>query len=103
MKKHLTKIDAYTVNSSDDEYRSSNKGVYRNYTTAFNKTEGAGWYGAKGEVENIEVWQDNEGNLYTLKHLGRGFTDEIQKQEEDMLSNIKSKLNNEELEFLKLK
>lgn len=98
----LNKINAYTVHSSDDEYRSSNKGVYRNYSVAAVRAPKSGWYGSNGTVENIEVWEDENGDLYTLKKIGK-FTDEAEKYKEDLMSSIKAKLTTEELALIGVK
>lgn len=97
----LKKIDAYTVNSSDDEMRSSDKGVYRNSSVAAVRAVKSGWYGSDGTVKNIEVWEDENGDLYTLKKLGK-FTDEAEKYKENLMTSIKSKLTNEEMILLGL-
>lgn len=98
----LTKINAYTINSADSEYRSSNKGVYRDYSVAAVRAPNSGWYGSNGTVENIEVWQDENGELYSVKPLGK-FTDEVEKYKEDLISSIKAKLTTEELALIGVK
>lgn len=96
----LKPIKAYSVNSSDDEWKSSNKGVYKDYNIASTKTKGAGWYGSDGKVVDLDdVYEDGNGELYTVKHVGK-FTDVAEKFREDTLASIKSKLTKAELELL---
>ena len=96
----LKPIKAYTVYSSDDEMRPSNKGVYKDYNIASTKAVGAGWYGSNGEVKDLnDVYEDESGELYTVKHVGN-FTDADEKLKEDTLASIKSKLTKAELELL---
>jgi hypothetical protein len=96
----LKPINAYTVYSSDDEMRSSNKGVYKDYNIASTKAIGSGWYGSNGEVKSLnDVYEDESGELYTVKHVGK-FTDVAEKFREDTLASIKSKLTKAELELL---
>jgi len=99
----LKLVKAYTVYSSDDERHSSNKGVYQDYNIASTKAVGSGWYGSNGEVKDLnDVYEDESGELYTVKHIGK-FTDVAEKFKEDTLASIKSKLTKEELELLGVK
>lgn len=104
-KLNLTKINAYGVDSSDDEYRSSIKGYYENSNIASVKAKGSGWYGSDGKVVPVELWKDETtGLLYEVKMAGNGkFTDVAEKYKEDTLASIKSKLTDDELILLGLK
>lgn len=97
----IKKINAYTVHSSDDERTSSDKGVYRSSSIAAVKARKSGWYGSDGTVKNIEVWEDENGNLYKVKAIGK-FTDEAEKYRADLIASIKAKLTIEELALLNL-
>jgi len=98
----LKKINAYTINSADDDFRSSDKGVYRNLSVATERAPKSGWYGSNGTVKNIEVWEDEDGELYSLKPLGK-FTDEAEQYKENLMASIKSKLTTEELTLIGIK
>ena len=102
-KLELTKVDkAYTINSADNEYSSSNKGVYKDYNIASTKAKGSGWYGSNGTVEDVtDLYQDVNGVLYKIKLIGK-FTDEEEKYRTDTINSIKSKLTKEELELLNI-
>jgi hypothetical protein len=102
MELHLKKTSGYTVNSSDSEYASSDKGLYRNYNYASTKAKGSGWYGADGEVRDVEVWQDQNGELYSVKHVGK-FQDDEEEFRKNVMNSIKSKLTQEELKILGIK
>lgn len=96
----LKKVIAYTVYSSDDERRSSEKGVYKDRNIAATKAVGSGWYGSDGEVrEKKDVYDDGNGNLYHAVPIGQ-FTDVSEKYREETLASIKSKLTKEELVLL---
>lgn len=96
----LKPVKAYTVYSSDDEMRSSEKGVYKDYNIASTKAKGSGWYGSNGEVrDKKDVYEDEAGELYQVKKLGK-FTDVAEKYKEDTIASIKSKLTKEDLELL---
>lgn len=102
-KLELTPIDAYTVNSADDEYRSSDKGIYRSLAIAEQFSKGSGWYGSDGTVESKEnVFVDPNGILYEVKLIGY-FTDEAQQMKKDLMESIKSKLSPEEFEMIHFK
>lgn len=97
----LKPIEAWTVNSSDDERRSSNKGVYRNYSEATKKAPNSGWYGSNGTVEKLKnIFEDENGDLYEVKPLGKS-TDDKEKYELKMKQQISSKLTEEEIKFIK--
>jgi hypothetical protein len=98
----LKKIEAYTVHSTDNDRTSSNKGVYRNSSIAAVRAVKAGWYGSDGTVISIEVWEDENGDLYNLKKLGK-FTDEAEQYKENLMASIKSKLTTEELTLIGIK
>jgi hypothetical protein len=98
----LKKATAYTVHSSDSDRTSSNKGAYKDFNIATVRAKGSGWYGADGEVKMIEVWEDKDGNLFTVKPIGK-YTDEDEKYREETLKSIKSKLTKEELKLLGIK
>lgn len=96
----LKKVTAYTVNSSDDEWKSSDKGVYKDSRIASTKTKGAGWYGSDGEVREMkDVYEDENGELYTVKHIGK-YMDVEEKFREETIASIKTKLTKEELDLL---
>ena len=75
----LQSVTAYTVNSADDEKRSSNKGLYSTLQSAQDNCKGVGWYGSDGTVEKIEVYMDANRNFYQVKPLGKP-TDEVNKK-----------------------
>lgn len=96
----LKKTKAYSVYASnDDKGFGSIIGYYQDYNIASVKSKGVGFYGADGEVESVEVWQDENGNIYSLKPLGK-YTDVAEKYKDETLQSIKSKLTKEELELL---
>lgn len=96
----LIPIIAYTINSADDEYKSSDKGVYKDYAIASTKAPKSGWYDSDGDVRKKEnIYQDDAGELYEVKHIGQ-FTDVSEKYREDTIASIKSKLTEQELKLL---
>lgn len=98
----LISVTAYTVNSADNEMRSSDKGTYKDYNTARVDAMGSGWYGSDGTVKIKEdVYQDENKELYIVKHIGK-FTDEEAKYKNDLMASIKSKLTEAELKLLNL-
>lgn len=100
---NLNPIQAFTVNSPDDEYRSSDKGIYRTKEIAQSKCKNAGWYGSAGKVEEKDdIYIDENGTLYEVTKLG-GFTDEDIRKKNDLIESIKSKLTQEELALLNFK
>lgn len=99
----LKPITAYTVNSADDERRSSDKGIYRNYSIASQKAQKSGWYGSDGTVETLkDIYEDEFGDVYRVTKIGKS-TDDLEAYTKSMSETIKSKLTPEELEFLKIK
>lgn len=98
----LTSVTAFTIHSADDEYRSSNKGLYKDLSVANLKAPKSGWYGGDGVVRPMDdIWEDEEGNPYRVTPLV--YTDVLMNKEAQLKASIKSKLNEEELKFLKLK
>ncbi len=96
----LKSIRAFTIYSSDDERRGSEKGIYSRYDIAAAKAVGSGWYGSNGEVkEKDDVYEGEDGELYVVKHVGK-FTDVSEKFKEDTIASIKSKLTKEEFALL---
>jgi hypothetical protein len=93
-------IAAYTIYSADDEYRGSEKGVYRDRAYAEEKAIGAGWWGSNGEVRTISVGVDKNGLVYRLTAIGE-FADVKQQNDSAMLKTIEAKLTPEELNFIK--
>lgn len=99
----IKQTKAYTVYSSDDERSGSEKGIYKDFGFASKRAIGSGWYGSNGEVlEKKNIYEDETGELYIVKHVGK-FNDVEEKIKEDTLASIKSKLSKEELDFLKIK
>lgn len=99
----LKPVKAYTICSSDNEWGSSEKGLYKDYNIAATKAIGSGWYASNGEVrDKKDVYEDENGKLYTVKYIGQ-FDDISEKFKEDILMGIKSKLTKEELELLGIK
>lgn len=97
----LYPIDAYTIYSADNEYTSSEKGLYSSYEVALKKSIGSGWYGSNGEVRKKQnVYQDEVGTLYTAHKIGE-FTDIGNKRKDELYASILSKLTDEELNFFK--
>lgn len=91
---------AYTVYSSDNEVRSSEKGIYKNRDIAYKRSLKSGWYGSNGEVREKTVYKDANGEIYEVKKIGR-YTDQfLDFSQEPLINSIKSKLTQEELEFL---
>lgn len=71
----LIKVSAYTINSSDDEIRSSDKGVYKSQPIAYQKSKKSGWYGSDGTVKMLDnIYEDIDGVLYSVKKIGK-YTD----------------------------
>ena len=97
----LTPINAYTINSSDNEWASSDKGIYQDYNIACIKSKKCGWYGSDGNVKAIEVWKDENNNLYKLIPLGK-FLDVEEEYKNKLIQQIKNKLTEEELKLLDL-
>jgi len=95
----LSKINAFTINSEDDDKRSSNKGCYKDYNIASINAKNCGWFGSNGSVEKMEVWQDEDELLYTLTPIGH-FTDAIESYRNDVIDNIKAKLTDAEIKLL---
>lgn len=99
----LKPITAYTINSADDERKSSDKGIYRNYSIASQKAPKSGWYGSDGTVETLNgIYEDENGDVYRVTKFGKS-TDDLEVYTKSMSETIKSKLTPEELEFLKIK
>lgn len=99
----LNKVTAYTVYSADDEMRSSNKGVYKDFNLASVKAVGSGWFGSNGEVRELQdVYQEQEGpNLYQVVRMGK-YLDVEDEYKKRLVMSIKSKLTPEELALLDL-
>lgn len=98
----LKKKTAYTVYSSDNEIKSSEKGLYKDHDVASKKAVGSGWYGSNGVVMTIDVWEAEDGKLYTVNPAGDDgkFTDESEQYKKDIRASIKAKLTPEELSIL---
>tara|TARA_R110001592_G_scaffold268269_3_gene534544 strand:- start:50312 stop:50620 length:309 start_codon:yes stop_codon:yes gene_type:complete len=97
----LTKVVAWAVSSSDDERSSSIKGYYKDYNIASVDSKGSGWFGSDGDVVQAEIYEDEEGNIYTLKSVGK-YKDVDRKYREEAMKKIKDKLTPEELKLLGL-
>jgi len=95
----LKKVRAYQVTASDDERSSSVKGYYKDYNIASIDSKKAGWYGSDGEVDSVDLYEDEDGKIYSLKPLG-DYKDVARKYREETLAKIKSKLSPEEIDFL---
>lgn len=99
---NLTLIQAFAVESADDERSSSIKGYYRNKNAACIAAKGSGWYNSDGIVKDVEVWTDRMGNIFVVKDAGKGkFVDDEEDFNKKMFENVKSKLTPEEFMFLK--
>lgn len=94
----LEKLTAFAVNSSDDEWKSSIKGYYRQRSVAEVKAVGSGWYGSNGQVVPVDVYTDGK-ILYRVEIIGM-FTDEAAGFHNNLVNSIKSKLTKAELELL---
>ena len=91
---------AYTIHVPVDERTSKDIGVYKDVSIANKKSFGAGWYGSNGEVRHLEnIFEDDKGILYQVKCLGYP-TNESEERKENLLKSIKSKLSEEELDFI---
>jgi len=95
----LTPCKAYAMENPDDEWRSSIKGYYHDFNEATNAAKGSGWWGANGTVKTVTLHTDGK-QLYKVKPLGN-YKDVADKKRADMKEKIKSKLSEEELDFLK--
>lgn len=99
----LSLVNAYTIYSSDSEMSGSEKGLYKSYSIALTKAEGAGWYNSDGEVRiKKDIYEDEDGELYEVKHRGK-FTDVSEKYKQDLIESIKAKLTKAELDLLGIK
>lgn len=96
---NLIKQSVWSIVATVDERSSRSIGYYKNSSIAFNNAKGAGWYGSDGTVELVDVYEDDKGNIYEVKPKGR-CVDVAEKAEEEMINVIKSKLSDNELEFL---
>lgn len=96
---NLTKTKAWIVTASVDERSSATVGYYKDYNIAAVDAKGAGWYGSDGKVDQEDVYEDEDDNIYVLKYKGK-YTDVDRKYKEETLNVIKSKLSTAELEFL---
>jgi len=97
----LKPITAYTINSADDERRSSDKGIYRRYQVALDNAPKSGWYGSNGTVETLkDIYEDEHGDVYRVTKFGKS-TDDLEEYNQMMREVINSKLTPEELKFLK--
>lgn len=98
-KLNLTKVSAWAVEASLDERRSGIKGYYKDRNIASVDAKGAGWYGSDGEAIPVDLYEDEQGNIYTLKCEG-AYKDVDRKYKEEAMESIKAKLTTEELKLL---
>lgn len=98
-KLNLTKVSAWAVKASIDERRSAIKGYYKDGNIAAVDAKGAGWYGSDGDAIQVELYEDEQGNIYTLKCEGV-YIDVGRKYKEEAMESIKAKLTPEELKLL---
>lgn len=100
-KLELTRADAYEVTASDDERSASSRGYFKEEKSAQLFAVGCGWYGSNGTVRSTKnLYEDAEGNLYTVKKAGK-YVDLERERREKMAEKIASKLTREEIEYLK--
>lgn len=97
----LKKVRAYKMSASNDERCSSVRGYYKNFNAASIDSKKAGWYDSDGKVELVDLYEDEEGKLYSTESLGK-FKDVEKQYHEETLEKIKSKLTPEEISFLKI-
>lgn len=97
----LKQTGGYTVTISDEKGGDVSKRYYKDYNIASVKSKGAGYYGEDGRVVELKLWEDSDGNLYSVELLGK-FSDSNEKYRMEVLSSIKNKLSKQELELLGL-
>ena len=101
-KLQLEAVTAYRVHSSDDEMRSSDKGLYLHLGEAEKAAKGSGWYGSDGAVKTVTVYRDADGVVYLLEKFGK-FTEIAEEEKKKNKESILAKLSAEELKLIKFK
>ena len=103
MEVHLTHVKGFAMISSDNETSHSIKGYYRDHTVASAATQGAGWYGGNGWVEEVDNLYTDGSRLFVLEPVSNP---EYEKEEAILkaaqIEKIKSKLTPNEIELLGL-
>ena len=101
---NLTHVhDAFTIDSADDDMRSSEKGLYLDRAVAEQRAKKSGWCGSDGTVIHLkDVWVDDNGTLYRVKKVGLP-TDVAEEKVKKMDRDIRAKLTPEEMAHLGLK
>ena len=97
----LKKVSAYEVIVSTDERSSKTLGYYKDSNIASIDSKKAGWYDLDGEVSSVELYEDENGDIYDVESLGK-YKDVEKEYREEILAKIRSKLTTEELKFLNL-
>ena len=98
----------YVVAPLDERSSGRVKGPFSERGLASLECEGAGWYGSNGHVEEVWFLQLENGRLlaeYNPKseEADLQFVDIKRNYEKEMKEKIRSKLSEEEIEFLNLK
>lgn len=94
----------YIVAATSERTSGRVKGPFSKREIAIMECDGAGWYGANGKIE--EVWFIQFGNGRLAEYDPQEplvFVDLKRDAEKEMKEKIKSKLSEEEIEFLNLK
>lgn len=97
----LVKTNVYKLTAAIDERSTGVLGYYKSYSKANKASLTAGWYGSEGTVCMVSMYSDLDSNLYEVRKLGM-CSDEQASSEEKLLDSIKSKLSEDELNYLKL-
>lgn len=97
----LTAILAYETATVDDK-RSESLGYYKDWNVA--NVDAKNWYGSNGNVKNVTLYEDEDGNIYNVKCEGKyKDIDRLYREDrEDRINQIKSKLTPEECKLLGL-
>lgn len=96
---NLTQKSAYALRVSTDEHSSKISGYYKDSNMADIDAKGAGWYGSDGCVESATVYEDENGEIYQVKHLGK-YKDVDREYREETMEKIRSKLTDAERKVL---
>ena len=97
----LNKVSAWAVEASVDERRNAITGYYKDSNIARVDAQGAGWYGSEGTVKEVDLYEDEDGNIYNVVCEGK-YKDVDRKFREETMDNIKTKLTPEEIKLLGL-
>lgn len=92
MKITLEQVTGYEITALVDEIRTESKGYWKDPNLAAIKCKGAGWYGDNGNLQEVNLYLDEGGNLFKLIPIERGFQDDY----EEVIAKIKAKLTREE-------